>query len=555
MSVLNAINSLKDKIRVLNDLLPADLSSKWRLSVVFSLLLPVVDLVFAYWMYVLIMVLQQESVSIGFYKLDGNDLALCALILVIITLARQAVDLLSITYSRKLTQTIYRRLSEKLIRKYLSMPWIEFLNDNRSSKIKHSTITALDAAYSYQVVLNILGSLSTVILLGAATFLKMPGLALAVLLSIAIMLVFTRHFIASKIESGATDHESYQKEYHQKLHEVFDLPREINLFGVNQYFLEAIDVRLRKLSKIKSDLSIYPHVPRILVELILTATLAGGLLTISSNNLQSSKELIASFATAALLARRIFPSISQLLASYSDLYGSTHNAAIIQKELSAGVKSRPYLERSELGNNALIRLKDVSYHYNGSAPLFNNINLEISKGDRIATFGPTGKGKSTLMMIAAGILKPVHGGVSVSSSLGSQVSMAYVAQDIKLLDGTILDNIVFGHRDVDEKKIWDVLRMVFLYDHVKQMPLGLHSPVGDNGAKFSGGQRQRIGIARALYFQPDVLFLDEATSAIDEHTESMVMENISRVMVEGALMFITHRKSNAEKFANKFCYL
>ena len=112
-----------------------------------------------------------------------------------------------------------------------------------------------------------------------------------------------------------------------------------------------------------------------------------------------------------------------------------------------------------------------------------------------------------------------------------------------MLDDTIRNNILFGEKQMDDKKIWDALKQAQLYDFVKTLPDGLNTIVGERGIKFSGGQRQRIAIARALYYNPDILVLDEATSALDNETEEALMESIEALQGLKTLIIIAHRLS------------
>lgn len=121
--------------------------------------------------------------------------------------------------------------------------------------------------------------------------------------------------------------------------------------------------------------------------------------------------------------------------------------------------------------------------------------------------------------------------------------VGYVPQSVYLLDDTIRNNILFGEKQMDDKKIWDALKQAQLYDFVKTLPDGLNTIVGERGIKFSGGQRQRIAIARALYYNPDILVLDEATSALDNETEEALMESIEALQGLKTLIIIAHRLS------------
>ena len=169
--------------------------------------------------------------------------------------------------------------------------------------------------------------------------------------------------------------------------------------------------------------------------------------------------------------------------------------------------------------------------------VINNASFDIPKGKTVAFIGPSGAGKTTMVDIILGLLKPQYGKVYADDldihkhSYVWQKEIGYIPQVIYLSDDTIRNNIAFGvdKDQIDERAIENALRRAQLYEFVENLPEGLDTVVGDRGVRLSGGQRQRIGIARALYHDPEVLVLDEATSALDNETEAAVMEAIDHL--------------------------
>jgi len=202
-----------------------------------------------------------------------------------------------------------------------------------------------------------------------------------------------------------------------------------------------------------------------------------------------------------------------------------------------------------------LSLAAVSYTYpNTERPAVNNVSLNLKRGESIAFVGPTGCGKSTLVNLILGLLEPGSGtikvnGVDIFSNLkGWRRLLGYIPQTIFLLDDTICANIAFGvPKDrVDKGLLQSVLQSACLDDFVETLPQGLDTVVGERGVLLSGGQRQRIGIARALYFQPEVLVMDEATSALDNKTEADVMTAIRNAKKDRTLIMVAHRLSTVE---------
>jgi ATP-binding cassette subfamily C protein len=196
-----------------------------------------------------------------------------------------------------------------------------------------------------------------------------------------------------------------------------------------------------------------------------------------------------------------------------------------------------------------IDFQNVSFKYPGTEKAsILNINLKIKKGETFGIVGPTGAGKTTLINVLLGLIPPEGGvlvdGKSIYQNLaGWQNQLGYVPQNIYLLDDTLRQNIAFGLRntDIDEERIQKTLKLAHLDLFVASLPKGLDTLVGEYGVRLSGGQGQRIGIARALYHDPEVLVLDEATSSLDNETEHKVSQEIKEVSHSRTSIIIAHR--------------
>ncbi len=263
--------------------------------------------------------------------------------------------------------------------------------------------------------------------------------------------------------------------------------------------------------------------------------------------------------TLALLgvsAFRILPSMSKILQSFQQLKYSRSAIDVIYKELN-----NEKLNIESFDNNKNISFKnllieDLNFSYsNKDKPILKDLSLRITKGKIYGFIGSSGSGKSTLLDIIMQLLEPESGKIFLNDNLNFKEhknwwhkSIGYVPQNIFLNDDSIKNNIALGEEEseIDEKRLKDAINKSKLDDFINNLEDGYNTNIGENGARLSGGQIQRIGIARALYVDPEILFLDEITSSLDIKTETQIMNDIKYLKKNKTIIIITHRSSTTE---------
>jgi len=200
-----------------------------------------------------------------------------------------------------------------------------------------------------------------------------------------------------------------------------------------------------------------------------------------------------------------------------------------------------------------IRAENLTFAYAPSdPPILRDMNFEIPAGQFAAIIGPSGVGKTTLMRIMLGLLTPTSGKLLIdgkpltpATTSAWRARLGAVLQDDHLLTGTLADNIAFFDATPDDKSIEAASRMARIHDHIASMPMAYQSLIGDMGAALSSGQRQRVMLARALYRDPDALFLDEGTANLDEENERAIGEMLSGLPITRVV--IAHRPILVER--------
>jgi len=272
--------------------------------------------------------------------------------------------------------------------------------------------------------------------------------------------------------------------------------------------------------------------------------------------------LITSIALFGAAAFRILPSLNRILQAFQDLSFNAPSINIINKEFKNNSIVNDQINEKKVHKinfTDSININNLSFGYSNdtSKIILNNINLEIKKGDHIGIVGKSGQGKSTFVDLLLGLIKPINGQITIDGIALENINFngmlfGYVPQNIYLTDDSIINNIAFGEskKNINYNNLDDAINNAQLSDFIKNLENGLDTIVGERGVRISGGQLQRVGIARALYRNPDIIILDEATSSLDVETENQFMNSINNLIKNKTLITISHR-FNTLKNCNK----
>ncbi|MCW1359716.1 ABC transporter ATP-binding protein [Campylobacter sp. CCS1377] len=260
--------------------------------------------------------------------------------------------------------------------------------------------------------------------------------------------------------------------------------------------------------------------------------------------------ILAMISMFVLALYRLMPSANRIINAYHDLLYYRNSLDIIYDVLK---EKEEHLGNENIEFKKHIKLKNLSFAYEGKPNLLKDINLEIKKGEKIAFIGESGCGKSTLVDLIIGLLNPNSGEILIDDKkLNSNTfkkyrqKIGYIPQNIYLFNDSIAKNITFGD-EVDEKLMQKVILQANLDKFINNLPHKAQTKVGDGGNNLSGGQKQRIAIARALYLSPEILVLDEATSALDTQSEEKIMDEIYKISKDKTVIIIAHRLSTITK--------
>lgn len=440
-----------------------------------------------------------------------------------------------------------------VLRSYLSQPYEFFLR--RNSAILTRTVTH-DVPMAFNHVLMPVATLlveslvSTGVVILLLVVAPIPTLAAIGLLGGASLFLFraTRRTLTA---AAHTSHET-GRAMTRAANQALSGAKETKVLGREQFFVDAFhekaDINLRAAYRV----TLIASFPRLAIETLAVAgiVLIGMFTVWQTGNVRSALPILGLFAVAAI---RLMPSASRILYSLAAIRNSMPALDAVSAEageLDLGSRTLRVGPSPPLDFRRELRVESVWFEYAGAPnAALKDVSFTIGRGQTVAIVGPSGAGKTTLVDVLLGLLNPTGGEIFVDDvPLRSvlrpwQQSIGYVPQTVFLVDDTIRRNIAFGlraERALDER-VWAALNTARLADFVRSLPAGLDTQVGENGVRLSGGQRQRIGIARALYGDPSILVLDEATSSLDGPTESEIRATMQSLARAKTIFVVAHR--------------
>jgi len=409
----------------------------------------------------------------------------------------------------------------------------------------------------------LIADISLLIILVAGLFFVNAFMTVVLLSSLSLVATIMYLFIRNKNKTLAVLSTKHGIDASNKIFEAVGSYRELTLRGQRHYFAESIGKARMLQADAGAQSSYLMNVNKYILEaaVILITLLISGIQFLLSNALRSVATLTLFFAAISRIAPAVFR-IQQNLLSIKTSLGMAQPTLDLIRSLNLSIDrpkdDRPHqiVPSEHLEFSGFIKVSNLSFKYEGSSTYaVKNVNLDLSPGTQVAIVGPSGAGKSTLVDLLLGLHQPTSGSVVISGESAVDAiekwpgAVSYVPQEIQLVAGSIIENILLGfaNEDVNRKKVSNAMQMAELGEYLNNNNEILNLNIGDEGGKLSGGQRQRIGIARALLTNPKILILDEATSSLDAQTEENISSTISKLRDDSLVVVVAHRLATVRK--------
>jgi len=489
-----------------------------------------------------------------FGELSREELISAVMVaMVLIYIVRSLFLFWSLWIQKGFSASVSGRLSQSLFAIYLRQPYMFHLQRNSSTLMrnaKNATSVVTCGVDPFMVLLT--DGLVAIAMFTLLIYVEPIG-TIAVLLVFGLSTSTFQRLTRRRIDSWGHQVDHHETKILQHLQEGFGGAKDVKILGRENEFLSQHEKHLKRSIRISRIYNVILTLPRSFMEVI---TIVGLCLLVVSMVVRGRElsEIVPVLGLFAAAAFRVMPSINRLLMATQTL--------IFNRSIIAAVYRDFQLDAPDLGNHVKnspfansLELHDVSFQYPTAARAsLQNVSLVVRRGEAVGFVGPSGAGKSTLVDVILGLFAPTAGevrvdGHNIQENLRNwQNQIGYVPQSIYLTDDTLRRNVAFGLSDenIDDKLVAEAIRLAQLDAFVESLPDRLETVVGERGVRLSGGQRQRIGIARALYHNPSVLVLDEATSSLDTPTEHGVMQAVQALQGTKTVIIVAHRLSTVE---------
>jgi len=497
----------------------------------------------------------------NFFELERSEILLFLLLTFILFYVIKIIFLIFYNWFESNFIFSYKEyLSSNVFGQYLKQNISYFYNRNSSEFIRN-LITEVDHFTAYLSSFLKL-AIEVVIMIGIFCLLAYVNLYFTILISIIFFSISFLYLfsIKEKLNTWGTQRQTNIQKRIQFMQEGFDGLKIIKLLGREKFFFNKFKIHNINLSRVSMKAYFFQGMPRLIFEFvgIFFVTFSFFILYYSGKNLIEITQILSVYVAAGF---RILPSINKTVTNLQYMKLSYPAMNILYHELKDFKKETDTsYQKFSFTKNILVDIQKFKYT-NSNGFEISDVKLNILKGQKIGIIGPSASGKSTVVEILTGISEQPTGSITVdgksifSNIRGWQKLIGFVPQKIFILDESLRNNILFGldNKKYSDNQIISMIKKLSLEKLLKRLPDGLDGNLGEEGINLSGGEIQRIGLCRALIYDPEILFLDEATSSLDVNTESQILDEL-KIFKEKTIISIAHRINTLKNCDKIYCF-
>ena len=510
--------------------------------------------------------LQQDTIIAQVYQAsnitsESQFVSLLGFVVLIMLIISAIISMLTTWMQSMLANKIGSEIADRLYTYYLMQDWLFHASGSSAQLTKKIAVETQRVTGHILIPLMYLNArIVLVLLMIISIFIYEPKVAIIGFSTFTIAYLFLFTVVRMRLQTNGRTISKVNEERFRLMNEAFGGIKDVLLLGRDSDFISRFNQSGVELAYSQGNNGALINVPRYFMELIAFGSMIAIVLYLIAYYDGDMGIILPILSVYALASVKLLPAFQNIYASIASI--KSHSAAFesIHEDLANSTEAKLRAlksEKSYLYPKQQISLENITFAYPGiEDPALNQLNISIPANSVIGIVGPSGSGKSTLIDILLGLIKPQEGKLKVDNIVidakncrSWQNSIGFVAQSIFLSEGTIAENVAFGipEDQINLEQVHQALKLAHLDELLQSLAKGVHTKVGERGVQLSGGQRQRVGIARALYYEAEVLVFDEATSSLDGITEKMIMEAIHDFSGQKTIIMIAHRLKTVQK--------
>jgi ABC-type multidrug transport system fused ATPase/permease subunit len=452
-------------------------------------------------------------------------------------------------------------IGDRLYSHYLNRDWLFHTmtsSSNLTKKISSETTRITDTFLLPLMYMNARLFLTLFVFLILLVYDPIVSIICLIVFSVAYIIIIK--LARTRLEINSKNISAMFLERFKLMSEGFGGIKEVLLLGKSSEFKKRFTKAGNKLAHSQGVNKAIALVPRYFMELLGFASMVLLVIYLITNSKSDLGLILPILSIYGIAGVKLLPALQQIYSSITTIRGNLSAYESIREDLiniNMEVAQKVEDNKQVWSKHNEISLKNITFNYPGKKSFaLKDVSLTIKANTTVGFVGTSGSGKSTLIDVIIGLIKPQQGEITIDGAplikqnlRTWQNKIGIVPQAIFLTEGTIAENVAFGipHDLIKHEQVKKVLKLAHLEEWVLGLDNGVHSKVGERGIQLSGGQKQRIGIARALYYEADVLVFDEATSALDGITEKAIMNAIHDFTGKKTLIMIAHRLTTVQK--------
>jgi ABC-type multidrug transport system fused ATPase/permease subunit len=504
--------------------------------------------------------IEKYNIQIFFYFNNYDPIIIMSILIVFLFIIKNIFYIFLIYKQSRFIEEIKITTSEKVFNMYLLGSYKSHLNKTPSLLTRDTTYSVQSFGFYIFHLINLFREIVSITFLVLLLFFIKPLIILSSGFFFTLIAFFFHKRLKKVLNKKANENEKLNEIFTKDVFNTFLSIKDIKILKKEFDIIKKFKLKIEKFENNLFFFQVLEKIPRSILEILSIIFL----LIISLVLFSVTKDQVEFFTILSLFlvtTVRLLPSFTSVMSSLNYLKIFQPGLITLYNENEKSIQSvnayqREYKEiySKETDKKKLIIIEGLTFGYDKNKNLFQNVNFEILHGKMNCITGETGIGKSTIFNLMLGLLEPQSGNIYYKGkNIKSDISNWYeaislVSQDPYLFDDSIINNITFNilENKIDEERLSEAIEISELSQTIAKLEKGLNTKVSTHSLNLSGGEKQRIALARAIYKNSTIFFLDEFTNAIDEETEKKIIKNLKR-LINKTFIIITHKKSTIEQ--------